>query len=97
MLCRILKFNHYIRNDRNQSNNSNILLDFRFYDDPSDEFRDGLGTLLPLWKFSYGKFKSIEITGLCWNSAYKDLFVASLGSCKSKSMRFEINHGQFFI
>ena len=66
-------------------------VDFRFYNDPSDEFREGVGTLLPLWKFSYGKFKHIEITGLCWNSAYKDLFVASLGSCKTISTKLLIN------
>ena len=61
---------------------SKFIADFKDYEDPSDEFRDKEGTLLPLWKFSYGKFKSMEVTGLCWNSAYQDLFVATLGSCK---------------
>ena len=27
--------------------------DFRFYEDPADEFRDNEGTLLPLWTFKY--------------------------------------------
>ena len=61
---------------------SKLIADFKDYEDPSDEFRDKEGTLLPLWKFSYGKFKSMEVTGLCWNSAYQDLFVATLGSCQ---------------
>ena len=64
------------------SMHSKYIADFKDYEDPSDEFRDKEGTLLPLWKFSYGKFKSMEVTGLCWNSAYQDLFVATLGSCQ---------------
>ena len=34
-----------------------LFLDFRFYEDGSDEFRDVEGTLLPLWKFEYEKAK----------------------------------------
>ena len=55
--------------------------DFRYWEDASDEFRDNEGTLLPLWKFSFDKAKKLEITGLCWNPAYNDLFAASYGSC----------------
>ena len=58
------------------------LLDFKYWEDASDEFRETEGTLLPLWKFSFEKAKKLEITGLCWNKAYKDLFAASYGSCK---------------
>ena len=57
-------------------------LDFKYWEDASDEFRETEGTLLPLWKFSFEKAKKLEITGLCWNKAYKDLFAASFGSCK---------------
>ena len=56
------------------------MLDFKYWEDASDEFRDE-GTLLPLWKFQFEKAKRLEITGLCWNPAYKDLFAASYGSC----------------
>ena len=38
-----------------------IFLDFRFYEDTSDEFRDVEGTLLPLWKFEYEKAKVIKL------------------------------------
>ena len=56
--------------------------DFKYWEDASDEFRETEGTLLPLWKFAFEKAKKLEITGLCWNKAYKDLFAASFGSCK---------------
>ena len=56
--------------------------DFKYWEDASDEFRETEGTLLPLWKFIFEKAKKLEITGLCWNRAYKDLFAASYGSCK---------------
>ena len=58
-----------------------IFIDFRYWEDASDEFRDNEGTLLPLWKFSFDRAKKLEITGLCWNPAYNDLFAASYGSC----------------
>ena len=61
---------------------NSFLLDFRFYEDASDEFREVEGTLLPLWKFGFEKAKKLEITALCWNPAYNDLFAAGFGSCK---------------
>ena len=59
-----------------------FFVDFKYYTDPSDEFREKEGTLLPLWKFSYAKAKSLDVTGLCWNPGYKDLFAVAYGSCK---------------
>ena len=59
-----------------------FILDFKYWEDASDEFRESEGTLLPLWKFSFEKAKNLEITGLCWNPAFTDLFAASFGSCK---------------
>ena len=56
--------------------------DFRFYEDASDEFREFEGTLLPLWKFGFEAAKKLEITALCWNPAYNDLFAVGFGSCK---------------
>ena len=52
-----------------------------FYEDVADEQREE-GTLLPLWTFSHKKAEAMEVTALCWNSRYKDLFAAGFGSCK---------------
>ena len=60
-----------------------MIADFKYWEDASDEFRETEGTLLPLWKFSFERAKNLEITSLCWNPAYKDLFAAGFGSCKS--------------
>ena len=57
-----------------------IAQDFRFWEDQADEFKDIEGSLLPLWKFSFEKAKNLEITGLCWNPKYCDLFAATYGS-----------------
>jgi dynein intermediate chain 1 len=59
--------------------------DFRFWEDASDEFRETEGTLLPLWNFNFERARNLEITSLCWNAAYKDLFAAGFGSCEFKS------------
>ena len=59
-----------------------LFTDFKYWEDASDEFRESEGTLLPLWKFAFEKAKKLEVTGLCWNPAYTDLFAASYGSCK---------------
>ena len=64
-------------------------LDFRFYEDASDEFKEGEGTLLPLWKFEYEEVKGLEITSLCWNPHYNDLFAAGFGSC-NKCTKFPL-------
>lgn len=61
---------------------SNVLefVDYRYWDDPSDEFKDGEGSLLPLWKFTYDKTKKHDVTDLCFNSQYYDLFAVAFGS-----------------
>ena len=58
-------------------------LDFQFYEDPADEFKDFEGTLLPLWEFVNVKKEKLEITSLCWNPKYSDMFAAGYGSCKN--------------
>ena len=45
-------------------------------------FREFEGTLLPLWKFGFERAKKLEISALCWNPTYNDLFAAGFGSCK---------------
>lgn len=59
-----------------------IVSDFRYYEDPSDEFRNGEGTLLPLWKFNFAETKKLTVTDIKWNPRYFDLFAVSFGSCK---------------
>ncbi|KAI5710778.1 hypothetical protein M8J75_011390 [Diaphorina citri] len=66
----------------NQNTFDEIAQDFRYYEDISDEFRDGEGTLLPLWKFSYENTKKYQVTFLQWHPHYYDLFGISFGSCK---------------
>ena len=44
--------------------------------------REKEGTLLPLWDFRSDKTNDLEVTGICWNQKYKDLFAVSYGSCK---------------
>ncbi|KAJ8983052.1 hypothetical protein NQ317_013257 [Molorchus minor] len=56
-----------------------IAKDFRYWDDPADEFREEEGTLLPLWKFSYNKTKKHVVTDLEWNPYYYDLFAVCFG------------------
>ena len=58
------------------------MLDFKYWEDESDNYRNKAGTLLPLWTFSYKKSDNLEVTGLCWNPSYPDLFAVSYGSCK---------------
>ena len=64
----------------NQNIYNEIAQDFRFWEDASDEFRETEGTLLPLWNFTFDRAKKLEITSLCWNAAYKDLFAAGFGT-----------------
>ena len=57
-----------------------IARDFRFYEDPADEFRMPEGSLLPLWRFRFETESSLEVTQLMWSPSYNDLFGISLGS-----------------
>lgn len=59
-----------------------IAKDYRYWEDPSDEFRDGEGTLLPLWKFVYEKTKKSTITSVIWNPWYFDMFAVTCGTRK---------------
>ena len=63
---------------------SPIHADFKYWEDASDEFRDTEGTLLPLWKFHFERARNMEITSLCWNPAYNDLFAVAYGTCKTR-------------
>lgn len=43
-----------------------FITDFRYWDDASDEYKDGKGSLLPLWRFTYSKSKRMAVTAMCW-------------------------------
>ncbi|XP_077292828.1 dynein intermediate chain 2, ciliary [Arctopsyche grandis] len=64
----------------NQNIYDDIAHDYRYWEDPSDEFRDGDGSLLPLWKFSYERMKNCSITAAMWNPFYHDLFAVAYGT-----------------
>jgi len=57
-----------------------IAQDFKFWEDASDQFREGEGTLLPLWKFYNEKAKGKHVTAVGWNPQYPDLFAVGYGS-----------------
>uniref|UniRef100_A0A670ZRV9 Dynein axonemal intermediate chain 1 n=1 Tax=Pseudonaja textilis TaxID=8673 RepID=A0A670ZRV9_PSETE len=46
----------------NQNTFDDIAQDFKYFEDASDEYRDNMGTLLPLWKFQYDKAKRLAVT-----------------------------------
>lgn len=79
-ISRISKATKIVERMVNQNTYDDIAQDFKYYEDPSDEYRDNEGTMLPLWRFSYEKAKKLAVTSLCWNPMYKDLFAASYGS-----------------
>ena len=78
---KLLKAARILERMVNQNTYNDIAQDFKYWEDASDEFRETEGTLLPLWRFVFEKAKNLEITGICWNPAYKDLFAAAFGSC----------------
>ncbi|XP_061172173.1 dynein intermediate chain 2, ciliary-like isoform X1 [Saccostrea echinata] len=79
-ISRISKATKIVERMVNQNTYDDIAQDFKYWEDPSDEYRDNEGTMLPLWRFSYEKAKKLAVTSLCWNPKYKDLFAASFGS-----------------
>ncbi|CAH1718635.1 unnamed protein product [Chironomus riparius] len=64
----------------NQNIFDEIAHDYRYWEDPSDEYREDDGTLLPLWKFTYDKCKKMSVTDICLNTFYYDLFAVCFGS-----------------
>lgn len=64
----------------NQNVDDEIFQDFKYWDDTSDAFRDGEGSLLPLWRFHTERSKRKQVTALAWNPKYPDLFSVGYGS-----------------
>ncbi|XP_076382491.1 dynein intermediate chain 2, ciliary [Megalopta genalis] len=85
MSARMLQAAKTLERMVNQNIFDDIAQDYRYWDDPSDEFKDGEGSLLPLWKFSYEKTKKHDVTNLCFNGRYYDLFAVSYGTMSFNS------------
>jgi len=64
----------------NQNAEMEIYEDFKYWEDQSDKFRDGEGSLLPLWRFSNERTKRKQVTAICWNPSLPDLFAVAYGS-----------------
>lgn len=63
----------------NQNDSHDIIDDYKYWEDQSDQFKDD-GNLLPLWKFHSDKVKKKEVTCIAWNTTYTDLFAVGYGS-----------------
>jgi hypothetical protein len=58
---------------------SNFFIDFRYYEDPSDQFRNkGEGTLMLMWNMVLKKEKIFTVTDMCWNPIYFDMFAITV-------------------
>lgn len=64
----------------NQNAEDEIYQDFKYWEDASDQFREGEGSLLPLWKFSTDRTKRKQVTAMGWNPQFQDLFAVGYGS-----------------
>eukprot|EP00814_Leptocylindrus_danicus_P010057 CAMPEP_0116027428 /NCGR_PEP_ID=MMETSP0321-20121206/14641_1 /TAXON_ID=163516 /ORGANISM="Leptocylindrus danicus var. danicus, Strain B650" /LENGTH=696 /DNA_ID=CAMNT_0003500817 /DNA_START=69 /DNA_END=2159 /DNA_ORIENTATION=+ len=64
----------------NQNADDEIFQDFKYWEDASDQYRDGEGSLLPLWRFSTDHTKKKQVTALTWNPRHADLFAVGYGS-----------------
>lgn len=64
----------------NHNAENDVYHDFKYWEDKSDEFREGDGTLLPLWRFSSEKAKRKQVTAIKWNPKYTDLCAVGFGS-----------------
>jgi dynein intermediate chain 1, axonemal len=51
----------------NQNTYNDIAMDFKFWDDASDQFKTHEGTLLPLWKFTNERARKKAVTSIAWN------------------------------
>ena len=57
-------------------------LDFKYWEDAADEYREQEGSLLPLWIFQNDMTKKLACTNIAWNTQYTDLFAVAFGSCR---------------
>ena len=65
----------------NQNSFDDVLQDFKYWDDMSDELDPTVGSLLPLWTFKAPEaFKKRHVTALTFNPKYKDMMTVGYGS-----------------
>ncbi|KAL9188369.1 hypothetical protein ACHAXT_006747 [Thalassiosira profunda] len=64
----------------NHNAEDEVFQDFKYYEDQADDIKRGQGTLLPLWKFSTERANRKQVTSVCWNPRYNDLFAVAYGS-----------------
>ena len=57
-----------------------LLQDYKYYEDPADDFQGHIGSLLPLWKFTSEETEYLSVTSMCWSPHYTDLFAVSFGT-----------------
>jgi len=63
----------------NQNAEDEIYSDFKYWEDASDQFRPGDGSLLPLWRFADTRARRKQVTALAWNPQFADMFVVTYG------------------
>jgi dynein intermediate chain 1, axonemal len=51
----------------NQNTYDDIAMDFKYWDDASDQFKTHEGTLLPLWKFTNERARKKSVTSVSWS------------------------------
>lgn len=55
--------------------------DYKYYEDTTeDPDTHKFGSVLPLWRFTNSKGHKKNVTAMCWNPRYKDLFAVAYGS-----------------
>jgi len=57
-----------------------ITMDYKYWNDDADAYKEGEGSLLPLWKFYNDRARRKHVTAMCWNKHYPDMFAAGYGS-----------------
>ena len=64
----------------NQNSEAEVFADYKYWEDQADQYRDGDGVLLPLWRFACDRARRKQVTSLKWNPRYPDLFAVGYGS-----------------
>jgi dynein intermediate chain 1 len=63
-----------------QNYHDEINMDYKYWNDDADQYKEGEGSLLPLWKFYTDRARRKHVTAMCWNKHYPDMFAAGYGS-----------------
>jgi len=63
-----------------QNRYNDVIQDLFYYEDPSDEYKPGVGSVLPLWRMVCKESKKRAVTALSWCPTYPDLFAVGYGS-----------------